>query len=139
MVKVLSFAAAILGLLVGHSAVDAAGQLKTLSGVTSLTIEQVVELASSDNPPVMIDSRIAADYARGRIDGAVNLTDTEMTAEKLATIVARDEPVLFYCNGAECVRSKKACKKAVKWGWTSVMWYPGGIHEWVANDLPLVR
>ncbi len=139
MAKVLLLVAGIAGFVFGHSTVATAEQPKKAPGVIPLTIEQFVGIASSDNPPTIIDSRIAADYARGRIEGAVNLTDTEMTPDKLVAIVAKDEPVLFYCNGAECKRSANACTKAVQWGWTEVMWYPGGIHEWIANDLPLNR
>lgn len=139
MIRVLSLALAIVGFVVGHSSATTGQQPSTIPGVTTLTIEQFVEIASGDNPPVIIDSRIAADYDRGRIEGAVNLTDTDMTATKLAAIVARHEPVLFYCNGAECKRSVNACNKAVQWGWKDVMWYPGGVSEWKANDLPLTR
>jgi rhodanese-related sulfurtransferase len=138
MAKLLSLVAAIAGLMISHSTIAATAPLRTLPGVTSLTIEQLLEIGSGDNPPVIIDSRIAADYERGHIEGAISLTDTEMTAEKLAAIVAKDEPVLFYCNGADCKRSANACTKAVQWGWTDVMWYPGGV-EWKANDLPLTR
>ena len=139
MAKLLSLVAALAGLLISPLTFAAAGQPATPPGVIPLSIEEFIEFATGDNPPVIIDSRIAADYERGRIEGAVNLTDTEMTPESLAAIAAKDMPVLFYCNGAECERSVNACTKAVSWGWTDVMWYPGGINEWKANDLPLIR
>ena len=116
-----------------------AAPLRTLPGVTSLTVEEVIDLAIDGDPPVIIDSRIPADYERGHLQGAVNIVDTEMTAEILAQAAARDQDVLFYCNGADCVRSRNACIKAVEWGWTSVFWFPGGIAEWNENELPLEK
>ena len=116
-----------------------AASLQTLSGATSVTLEELIELASSDHPPVIIDSRISANYERGHLQDAVNIVDVEMTAEILEQIVGRSEEVLFYCSGAECTRSSNAVTKAVEWGWTKVYWFPGGIAEWNKNNLPLAR
>ena len=129
----------LVGFAIGQSHAEAGTQPENIAGVTTLTIEQFINIASDDERPVIIDSRIAADYERGAIERAINLTDTEMTAEKLLAIASKDEPIIFYCNGAECNRSAEACKKAVRWGWTNVMWFRGGVSEWKANDLPLSR
>ena len=139
MTRALGILAVLVGFAMGSSQAEAAAQPESLPGVRTLTIEQFINIASEDNRPVIIDSRIAADYERGAIEQAVNMTDTEMTAEKLLSIAGKDEPIIFYCNGAECKRSAKACEKAVQWGWTNVMWFRGGISEWKANNLPLSR
>ena len=33
--------------------------------------------------------------------------------------------------------SWNAAKRAVAWGFTNVIWYPGGVEEWEAAKLPL--
>lgn len=139
MPKVFFSIALLTGLLMAHSSSASAPLPTEIPGVTSLTIEQVFEIAASDKRLAIVDTRIAADYERGHIEDAVNLTDTQMTAKNLAQVAAKDQQVLFYCNGGECRRSMNACIKAVQWGWTNVMWFPGGIAEWNANDLPLSR
>ncbi len=48
---------------------------------------------------LIIDARSAADFARGHIDGAINLPFSEFTDEKLAEVIgSKDQRILIYCN-----------------------------------------
>lgn len=49
---------------------------------------------------ILLDTRSAADYARGHIAGAVNLPFSEFTDEKLARLLGPDKgrPIYIYCN-----------------------------------------
>ena len=49
---------------------------------------------------LILDARSADAYARGHIEGAVNLPFTDFTAESLARVIGadRDRPILIYCN-----------------------------------------
>lgn len=48
---------------------------------------------------MILDTRSAADYASGHIDGAVNLPFSEFTDEKLAEVIGdKARPILIYCN-----------------------------------------
>ncbi|HYJ83810.1 MAG TPA: rhodanese-like domain-containing protein [Allosphingosinicella sp.] len=56
--------------------------------------------AAAAQPGVLIlDARSASAYARGHIEGAVNLPFTDFTDESLAAIIGKkDRPILIYCN-----------------------------------------
>ena len=46
------------------------------------------------------------------------------------------KPIVFYCK-ADCWMSWNAGKRAMGWGYTGIMWYPGGTDGWAAAKLPL--
>ena len=48
----------------------------------------------------------------------------------------RSRAIVFYCL-ADCWMSWNAARRAVAWGYTSVIWYPDGTDEWEAAGLPL--
>lgn len=56
--------------------------------------------AAAAEPNVLIlDARSASAFARGHIEGAVNLPFTDFTDESLAAVIGRrDRPILIYCN-----------------------------------------
>lgn len=45
--------------------------------------------------------------------------------------------ILFYCM-TDCWMSWNAAKRAIAWGYTSVLWYPLGSDGWEKAGLPLV-
>ena len=110
-----------------------------IAGATTVNAEQVIALINSTPGLVVVDSRKPEDFATGAIEGAVLLTDVEMTPETLARVVQqKSTPVLFYCNGLKCGRAAKAVTKAVDWGYSRVYYYALGIAEWHKLHLPLV-
>jgi PQQ-dependent catabolism-associated CXXCW motif protein len=46
--------------------------------------------------------------------------------------------LLIYCR-ADCWMSWNAAKRAVDWGYSNVIWYPGGVEDWEAAKLPLEK
>lgn len=56
--------------------------------------------AAARQPDVLIlDARSASAFARGHIEGAVNLPFTDFTDQSLAAVIGkRDRPILIYCN-----------------------------------------
>jgi|SRR5690348_16087866 rhodanese-related sulfurtransferase len=125
-----------LGALQSVSAEEAPLQI---AGAHTVNAGQVIALIDSKPDLVIIDSRKPEDFAAGAIEGAISLTDTDMTEGKLAKIANRARPVLFYCNGVKCGRAAKAVTKAVKWGYKEVYYYALGMTEWEKLRLPLVR
>ncbi|MGB9094705.1 MAG: rhodanese-like domain-containing protein [Gallionella sp.] len=89
---------------------------------------------------VVVDSRRKDEFADGHIEGAINISDTEMTLAKLKKFAPQpDTPLLFYCNGERCRRSSIAARLALKWGYRKVFWFRGGWQEWSAKYLPVAR
>jgi phage shock protein E len=55
--------------------------------------------AAADPEVLILDARSASAFARGHIEGAVNLPFTDFTDASLAEVVGRrDRPILIYCN-----------------------------------------
>jgi rhodanese-related sulfurtransferase len=111
-----------------------------VEGASNLTAEGVAELILNEPKLVVIDARKEEEYAKGHIEGAISLLDSRMTPEALAAHVSNKEtPLLFYCNGANCLRSSNAVTKAVGWGYRHLYWFRGGWIEWTDKRLPVVR
>ena len=112
----------------------------SISGTERVSAEQVVELILSDPELVIVDARRAEEHAKGHVEGAISLLDTDITAKTLRKHI-KDvmTPVLFYCNGERCLRSTHACRKAVAAGYQRVYWFRGGWMEWVEKELPVAR
>ena len=133
----------LLGTLVGLGApeiVSAAEAPLDIAGAHTVDAERIIALIDTTPGLVIIDSRKAEDFAAGAIEGAISLTDTEMTKDKLVKIAPnRSKPILFYCNGLKCGRAANAVIMAVKWGYKDVYYYALGMAEWQERGLPLVR
>lgn len=111
-----------------------------IPGAIRISAEQVVDLILSTPNLVVIDSRVMDEYAKGHIEGAISLLDTQMSEDILAEYVPdKATPLLFYCNGERCMRSGNACIKALAWGYSKVYWFRGGWKQWQAKELPVAR
>lgn len=113
---------------------------ESIPGTSRVSAEQLVEMINTTPDLVIIDARHHKEYAKGHIEGAHYLLDTDMTPERLARKVPNKEtPVVFYCNGERCARSTNAAKQAVSWGYRRVYWFRGGWQEWHDKGLPVSR
>lgn len=111
---------------------------ENIPGVTTVNTEELVTLLTEHSRPVLIDSRKEDEYAKGHIEGAINLLDTTMTPESLADhVMSHNTPLIFYCNGERCLRSSNAVNKALQWGYRNIFWFRGGWVEWRRMRLPV--
>ena len=112
---------------------------ETIDNVSIVSAEEAIDLIL-DNPDMpIIDSRKKTEYVKGHIEGAVSILNTEMTEQDLEVVVPhKDAAILFYCNGARCLRSTDAIRKAKSWGYTNLIWFRGGWKEWTEKRLPVV-
>jgi len=119
----------------------------SLAGVKLVTADAVKKLM--EQGAVVIDTRVANEYAEGRIKGAVNVTYREKSAKAADFDAAQDSfdlaklpadknaLVVMYCNAGECWRSYKASVVAMKAGYKNVHWMRGGIPEWKSKGYPV--
>ncbi|WP_397534370.1 rhodanese-like domain-containing protein [Roseateles sp.] len=95
-----------------------------------------------------IDTRTEAEFKSGHVAGAKLVPYIEKSA-KDADYKADDDQfdlsklpadksaaLVFACNGAECWKSFKASRAALKAGYAKVHWFRGGFPEWRAAGLP---
>ena len=87
----------------------------------------------------LIDTRREVFVAEGTIPGAVPIDHTEI-AEHLDAIDA-DQPVALFCNGPQCAATPDAVRRLLAAGRPPelILYYRGGIHDWITLGLPVER
>lgn len=94
---------------------------------------------------ILMDLREAGDFAIGHLPGALQLSprsfDTTFEEKVRTGWPGADRatiPLVFYCYGIECIRSRKAGSQAARLGFANVLWFRGGVREWRETGLPLL-
>ena len=122
---------------------------QSLTGAQVVGAEQVRDLLAKGGV-VIADTRSAKEFATERIAQAVHAPygekslkerDYDVSLDDVSAIAKLDRSVatVFLCNGPECWKSYKASREAVKLGFKSVYWFRGGMPEWRARGLPVLR
>ena len=112
---------------------------ESIPGVIVIDAEEVVNLILSRHDLLLIDSRKETEYAKGHIEGAVNLLNTSMTRAELERLAPdKDQSIIFYCNGVRCLRRTDAVTRAREWGYRNIFWFRGGWKEWTEKRLPVI-
>jgi rhodanese-related sulfurtransferase len=90
------------------------------------------------NAVTLVEALSVEAFEAEHIPGAVNVPG-ELTSE-IAAVVAPDprRPVVVYCSGQGCTRSKVTAAAFERLGYTDVRVYPGGKADWWQAGLPLV-
>ncbi len=118
----------------------------TLAGAKLVAAEDVVKAAARG--AMVVDARVAAEYADGHIKGAVSVPYREKSDKVVSFDASVDEfnlsklpadksaAVVVYCNGPECWKSYKASTLAIKAGYTNILWYRDGYPNWKSKGMP---
>jgi rhodanese-related sulfurtransferase len=111
-----------------------------ISGVTTVTAEQVIEILTSVNAPQLIDARIREDREFGYIESSISLPDIETNCDTLHKVSAdKSKPLMFYCNGVQCGRSVVSIKVARSCGYHNLSWFKGGFAEWKEKGYQYIK
>ncbi len=126
--------------------------------VRMISAAELASLLKQENPgldqdrrprgAILLDLREPRDFAIGHLPGALCLPYTPF-AEALGEILeARIErewpaadralPLVLYCYGPECIRSREAGLQAARLGFRNILWFRGGIPEWRQTGYPLL-
>lgn len=118
----------------------------TLKGATLVSAAEVNKLLGAG--VLVVDTRVAAEYAEKTIKGAKSVPYKEKSAKDANFDATQDQfdlsklpadkaaAVVFFCNAGECWKSYKASVLAIKAGHSKVNWFRGGMPEWVKAGLP---
>ncbi len=103
-----------------------------ISGIDTLSAEQVLETLISEQPPLLVDARIRQDREYGYIESSINLPDIDTNCQSLARTISKNKnkAIIFYCNGVQCGRSVISIKIARSCGYKNLSWFRGGFAEW---------
>jgi rhodanese-related sulfurtransferase len=104
-------------------------------GVRTVGELEVIEHLRAGRP--LVDCRLPQYLDRGTIPGAVNIPHGEITS-RMAELNTVD-PTVVFCNGPQCAASAQAIDALLAAGWPAegLLYYRGGIHDWVTLGLPL--
>jgi rhodanese-related sulfurtransferase/ABC-type phosphate/phosphonate transport system substrate-binding protein len=120
---------------------------RALPGATVVDAAEAARLLKDG--AVYVDTRTEAEFKAGHPAGARWLPYIEKSAKEadydaskdsfeVARLPAdRDTALVLACNGAECWKSYKASRMALKAGYRKVYWFRGGLPAWRAAGLPL--
>ena len=107
-----------------------------IDGATTVDAHEAKSLF--DEGLLFVDTRKDSDWEAGRIPDAEHLElKTVFNEASLSEIASKDQPLVFYCNGEHCMRSSKACAKAVSWGFQNVYYFRDGFPAWKAAGYPV--
>lgn len=120
---------------------------KVLQGASVITAEQAKELMGKGAP--LFDTRVEHEYKESHVKGAISVPYKENSPKEVdfdETLdvfdlgkLPKDKnmPLIFACNGAECWKSYKSAKLAIKNQYTKVYWFRGGYPEWKSRGYPV--
>jgi len=112
---------------------------ESIQNVTIVSAEQLIEQLLKNPNLIIIDSRKKSEYLKGHIEGAINILNTRLKRPDLERISPdKSKAILFYCNGARCLRSSDSINKAKSWGYENLIWFRGGWKEWEEKRLPVI-
>jgi rhodanese-related sulfurtransferase len=95
----------------------------------------------ADASAVFVDARPAADFAAGRIRGALSGPEQEFD-RWIEGFIAATEPetvIVAYCEGSRCELSKSLAEKLADLGYANARYLPDGWGRWKANGLPVEK
>lgn len=84
-----------------------------------------------------VDCRQPDYYAQGTLPGAVNIPHQEILEHRREL----KQPSVLFCNGPQCTATPQAVAALLAAGHSpsTLLYYRGGIHDWVTLGLPLHR
>ena len=117
--------AAIAAIPVALAAEEAASSYKTIN-----TEDLKAWLDRKPKDLVVVDARNPEEYQEVHIKGAISIPEPKWDEYKHLLPAERSAPIVFYCNGVKCGKSRKAAKKATAMGYGNIWVYAEGMPVW---------
>jgi thiosulfate/3-mercaptopyruvate sulfurtransferase len=94
----------------------------------------------------IIDLRELRDWEVGHVPGSFSMTDRELS-RFFDLVVERHwpladpqtDPLVLYCYGPDCIRSRDATGIALRLGWRRIYWFRDGVGGWFEAGYELER
>jgi rhodanese-related sulfurtransferase len=125
------------GLFVVDSTWGSIAPMIVAPGVRTVGELEVLECLRSGG--ACVDCRQARYVAEGTLPGALAIPHQDVVARRAE--LDPDLPAVFFCNGPQCTATPLAIAGLLVAGHpaAAMLYYRGGIHDWVTLGLPLSR
>ena len=114
------------------SAEEAAPSYKTIN-----TEDLKAWLDKKPKDLVVVDARNPEEYQEVHIKVAISIPEPKWDEYKHLLPADKSAPIVFYCNGVKCGKSKKAAKKAASMGYENIWVYAEGMPVWEEKGMPI--
>lgn len=94
-----------------------------------------------DTDTVFIDARLARDFEKGHLEGAINIpvNTNDDDRQKTMANITKDAHIVVYCQSAGCKFAEKVAIKLKEDGFRKVSIFKGGWQEFVAQNGNLTK
>ncbi len=124
----------------GHLTVDSTwGRIQPIVLAADVkTVGEIEVIEHIENERPLIDTRLPVFFEKSTIQGALNIPH-DVIIERIDELDPGQQTVLF-CNGPQCPATPDAIKRllAANYPAKSILYYRGGIHDWITLGLPVV-
>lgn len=107
----------------------------TVNGAKTVDVTMTKKLFGQEVP--FIDVRKDSDWEAGRVPGAYHIELKKFSESAMLEVLGKNDAVVIYCNGTNCMRSSEAASMAVGWGFTKVYYFRDGFPAWQAANFPV--
>lgn len=108
---------------------------ETIMGASTINVLQARILY--EQGALFVDVRPQREWSWGHVQGATHLDIDSRFAQLATAAIARDTPLVVYCDSDVSLRSAEAVRKAVSWGYSQVYFFRSGYFAWQLVDFPL--
>jgi rhodanese-related sulfurtransferase len=98
--------------------------------------DDLLHALASGDPPLVLDVRTPEEYARGHVEGAVNIPHSELPGRLAELEAARGRTLVVYCESGR--RSGIALDALHGAGFERALQLEGDMRAWRAQGRPLV-
>ena len=104
----------------------------------SISTDELKSLMDKKASFTLIDSRTKPEYVESHIVTSVNIPDKKLQENLNLLPADKNSPLVIYCNGVKCGKSKRLALQLEPLGYTNIRIYLEGIPVWEERNLPLV-
>lgn len=95
-----------------------------------ISTDELRAMMDEKKPFILVDTRTAEEFQEAHIKGAIGIPEKTFEGSAAALPADKDMPLVLYCNGVKCGKSKKAARKADAMGYRNIMIYAEGFPVW---------
>lgn len=116
----------------GPTSVFIAGKIgdDDMNKFSQITMDEAKEIFETPGDYIILDVRLADEYAGGHIPGAINVANESINDTCPEELPDLNQTIYVYCRSGN--RSKQASEKLVSLGYTNIIEF-GGILDWTGE------